>query len=56
MNEKLWALVQEFVNKSQVGNAELAVAGANLDPDVTSVFTKHMYELAETNNHPIQWV
>lgn len=57
MNEKLWALVQEFVDKAHVGNAELAVAGANLDSDVSSIFTKHMSKISELPaSGPAEWL
>jgi hypothetical protein len=56
MNQKLWELIQELADKSQIGTAELAVAGANLDPEVSSVFNKHMSKISEVPNAPIEWV
>ncbi|MET1248853.1 hypothetical protein ABWW58_08715 [Sporolactobacillus sp. STCC-11] len=54
MNQKLWELIQELADKSQIGTAELAVAGANLDPEVSSVFNKHMSK-GDVVNAPIEW-
>jgi hypothetical protein len=56
MNQKLWELIQQLADKSQIGTKELAVAGANLDPEVSSVFNKHMSRISEVPaGGPIEW-